>query len=67
MYGNVTKEEIEKMVNDIMKKKKITLEYYNNDTIIKITSPEMGMLVGSAKTFDDAMIELANEKYKPKR
>ena len=66
MYGNVTKEEIEKVVNEVMTERNIQIEYYNDGKIIKVSSPD-SVLVGPTKVFDDAMIELVNEKYKPKR
>lgn len=68
MYNDKTVKEIEKVINDIMSEKSINIEYFNNNSIIRVSSPEM-TLVGSAQKFDEAMREVTNEcieknKYK---
>lgn len=63
MYGNVTKEHVEKVVNEIMQEREITVEYFCGGRVVKVSSPNM-VLTGSSEVFDKAMIAVVNNKHK---
>lgn len=50
--------EIERIINEVMQERSITVKYFNNNQTVRVSSPEM-TLIGSSKVFDEAVKEAA--------